>query len=193
MLDKIIGALTFKTGIYADAKKDTGFTASAWIIVGVTALLSALGATAVLGREGRMYAWLFGAIGFTIFAIIGFALACFVVVWVAKTFFNATATFDEVVRALGLARVWHVVGFLGIVSLISPALGCVAGIFGLVAAVAGFIAWLIATKEVLALEWPQTVGTVIIAWVVMALVTLIAGIVLGTFGLVGASIFGAFR
>ncbi len=188
-----MGALTFKTGIYDEAKKDVGFTTSAWIIVAVTALLSALGSTAVFGREGRMYAWLFGAIGSTIFSIIGFALACFVVVWVAKSVFNATATFDEVVRALGLARIWHIVGFLGIVALISPALGCVAGIFGFAAAVAGFIAWLIAVKEALTLEWPQTFGVAIIAWVVTAVVTLIAGVILGTFGLVGASIFGAFR
>jgi hypothetical protein len=38
MLDRIIGALTFRKGVYAEVEKDKSFYQSAWIIVIVVAL-----------------------------------------------------------------------------------------------------------------------------------------------------------
>ena len=193
MMDKIIGVITFRQGVYSEVKKDASFTINAWIIVGVTALLAAIGGSAALAYNGRIFAWLITAIATAAFTVAGFALGCFVIMWVAKVVFNTSSTFDEIVRASGLARVWHAVGFLGIVSIISPALGCLVGIFRIAAALAGLAAWLFAIKEVLGMEWPQTAATVIIAWVVTLIVTLIAGVILGLLGLAGAAALGAFR
>ncbi len=53
------------------------------------------------------------------------------------------------------------------------------------AGLAGLFAWFMAAKEALDLEWPQTIGTVIIGWVAMAIVTAIASGLLAVFGLVG--------
>ena len=192
MIEKIVGAFTFKPGVYAEAKKDAGFTGSAWLIVVITSILSSIG-TSAIAAHGRFWVWLLGALFAAVFAVVGFALACFVITWVGKTVFNTTASFNEIVRPLGLARVWHIVGVLGLLALITPALGCVTGIFSLVAGILGFIAWLIAAREALGLEWPQTIATVVLGMIVVILVSVISGVVLGAFGLATAAILGAFR
>jgi hypothetical protein len=192
MIEKIIGAFSFKPGVYAEVKKDAGFTGSAWLIVIIAAILNAIGTAAAVSHL-RFGAWLVSALFAAVFAVLGFGLACFVIAWVGKAVFNTTASFDEVVRPLGLARVWHIVGVLGILALITPALGCVTGIFSLAAGVLGFIAWLIAVREALGLEWPQTIATVVLGTIVVMVVIMIAGVVLGAFGLATASILGIYK
>jgi len=54
------------------------------------------------------------------------------------------------------------------------------------------VAWFIAAKEALDLEWPQTIGTVIIGWVVMLIVSAIFGGILALLGLAGAGIGSVF-
>ncbi|HUV15808.1 MAG TPA: YIP1 family protein [Pelolinea sp.] len=192
MMEKIIGAFTFRKEVYKEVEDDASFTQTAWMIVAAVSLLSQLGANAVAAKAigGR---WFFGAIGGTIFAVLGFALGAFVISWAGKTFFNAETSFEEMVRVLGLAYVWNVIGFLGILALLGPALTCITGPISLVAGIAGLVAWFVAAKEALDLEWPQTIGTVIIGWVVTLIVSLIAGAILGLFGLAGAGIGAALR
>lgn len=192
MMEKIIGAFTFRKEVYQEVEDDASFTPTAWMIVAVVALLSQLGSGAVAAKAIGAK-WIFGAIGGAIFAVAGFALGAFVISWAGKTFFNAETSFEEMVRVLGLAYVWNAVGFLGILALLGPALTCVTGPVTFLAAIAGLISWFIAAKEALDLEWPQTIGTVIIGWVVTLVVTMIAGVILGLFGLVGAGIGGVLR
>jgi hypothetical protein len=192
MIERIIGAFTFKPGIYSDVKKDAGFNGSAWLIVVITAILNSIG-TSAAASHGRFWIWLVSALVAAVFTVAGFALACFVIAWVGKTVFNTTASFNEIVRPLGLARVWHIVGVLGLLALITPALGCVTGIFSFTAGILGFIAWLIAAREALGLEWPQTIATVVLGMIVVLLVSVISGLVLGAFGLATAALLGAFR
>jgi hypothetical protein len=192
MMEKIIGAFTFRKEVYQEVEKDATFTPTAWMIVAVVAFLSQLGThaatTQVVG--GR---WVMGAIGGTIFAVVGFAFGAFVIAWAGKTFFNADTSFEEMVRVLGLAYVWNVIGFLGILGLLGKAMTCITGPIALVAGIAGLVAWFIAAKEALDLEWPQTIGTVIIGWVVSLIISIIAGAILGLFGLAGAGVGAALR
>ena len=189
MIEKIIGAFSFKPNVYAEVEKETGFTSSAWLIVAVTAFLNALGVSAATAHRS-IGGYLVSVIITTIFAVLAFAVACFVVDWVGRYFFNAQVTFEEAVRTLGLAYVWNVVGVLGIVSLISPSLSCLTSIPRFFAWVAGFISWLVAAKEALDLEWPQTVGTIIIAFVVNLIIMFFASLVIGLF-VGGAAVIGS--
>jgi hypothetical protein len=192
MMEKIIGAFTFRKEVYQEVEKDASFTPTAWMIVAVVSFLSQLGARAATAQITGG-SWLFGAIGGTIFAVLGFALGAFVINWAGKTFFNADTSFDEMVRVLGLAYVWNVIGFLGILGLAGKAMACITGPIALVAGIAGLVAWFIAAKEALDLEWPQTIGTVLIGWVVTLIVSMIAGLILGVFGLAGAGVGAALR
>jgi hypothetical protein len=188
LTDRIIGAFTFKKGTYAEVEKDTSFTQTAWIIVVVVSFLSQLGSRA----SAHIGHWVIGTIVGTIFAVVGFALAAFVIAWVGRSLFKADVTFEELVRTLGLAYVWNVIGVLGVLSALSGVLSCLLAPALFVGAILGLIAWLVAAKEALDLEWAQTIVTVIIGWVVLLVMLLIAGIVLGLLGLTARGMLGLF-
>lgn len=185
LMERIIGAFTFRTAVYAEVEKDTSFTSTAWMLVAVVAFLNQLGSQASRNIGG----WFLGTILGTIFAIIGFAVGAFVINWVGRTVFNADVTFDELVRTLGLAYVWQAVGLLGILG-ITKALDCLLAPILIVAGIAMLAAWLFATKEALDLEWTQTIATVVLGWVAVFVVALIAGLILGALGLGAAAVFG---
>jgi hypothetical protein len=184
MLNRIIGAFLFRKGVYAEVAKDTGFTTMAWIIVVVVALLNqfgnalgsaALSATGVINWTAALVIAILG----TILALIGFALGALVIAWVGKLLFKADTNFSEMVRVLGLAYVWQIVGFFAILALISPALICVVAPIALIAALLYLIAELIAVKAALELDWLKTIVTVIVGWVVVFLIGLLGGTVIG--------------
>lgn len=185
-MDRIIGAFTFRREAYAEVEKDAAFSTTAWILVVVVAFINQLGATASRDLLG----WLFGAVAGTVFAVIGFALGAFVISLVGRAAFNAEVTFEEMVRTLGLAYVWQVVGVFGIVGVLAPSLACLTAPALLVAALLGLVAWFLATKEALDLEWLQTIVTVIIGWLVVAAIMVAGGIVLGMLGLGAAGLGG---
>ena len=194
MMDRIIKAFTFKQGVYKEVEEDASFTPTAWMIVAAASLLNSLGTNAgsVHSIGGR---WILAAIGGTIASVAGFALGAFVISWAGKTFFEADVTFEEVVRTIGLASVWNAVGFLGIIALAARGLACITGPITFAAGLAGLVAWFIAAKEALDLEWPQTIGTVVIGWIATLVVTVVITMILGLVGLAGAGVgalFGAF-
>jgi len=183
LMQRIMGALTFKKEVYAEVEKDTSFTSTAWLIVAVVSFINAIGSRASL-ISGGIGGWIIGVIVGTIFAVLGFALGCFVISWLGKAMFKADVNFEEMVRVLGLAYVWNAVAFLGIFSAIIPAAACILGPVQIVAALAGLAAWLIAAKEALDLEWLPTIITVVVGFVVNLIVIGIASVILGLFGIV---------
>jgi hypothetical protein len=208
LVDRIIGAFTFRSGVYAEVERDKAFTTTAWILVAVVAFINQIGAAASRNLVG----WLLGAVVGTVAAVIGFAVAAFVISLVGRAAFNADVNFEEMVRTLGLAYVWQVVGVIGVVRVLSPTLapGNVwqdVGVFGgvhvlspsvecvtapalLLAGLLWLVASFVATKEALDLEWLQTIITVIIGWLVFAAIVVGSGIVLGLLGLGAAGVGG---
>ena len=177
LMERIIGAFSFKREVYADVEHDTSFTTTAWAIVAAVALAIQI---PVLFSGVSFGAWLLGAIVSIAFTMIGFAVGAYVIAWIGKSMFQAEVSFEEMVRTLGLAYVWNVVGvFGGFLPLL-----CIGSLLG-------FASWFIAAREALDLETGQTIITVIIGWVVVFLVTALAGIVLGFLGLGASVIAGA--
>ena len=160
LTDRIIGALTFRSGVYDDVEKDTSFTQTAWIIVIVASFLSAL------GSGGGLIAAIIG----TIFAVIGFYVFVWIINWVGREVFKAVVTVDELIRTLGLAAIWSAFGVLGLI----PVLG---GLIALLASLLGLAASLIATKAALDLEWVQTIVTVVIGFIVEMVIVAIGSAV----------------
>ncbi len=185
LTDRIMGAFTFRQGIYAEVENDTTFTTTAWVLVVVIGFLNQLG-TRVFEQPIR---WLLGAVIGTIFAALGFAVAAFIINWVGRTVFNAEVTFEELVRTLGLAYVWNIVGVTGALVAFSLTLSCVTWPARFLAWILGLIAWFMAAREALDLEWVETIVTVIMGWIVMFAITLASGIVLGALGF-GAALVG---
>ncbi|MCK4900087.1 MAG: hypothetical protein KAS38_15010 [Anaerolineales bacterium] len=186
LTNRIIGAFTFRSGIYAEVEKDTTFTTTAWILVAVVAFLNQLGSFA----SSEIVNWLVGAVVGTIFAVVAFAVGALVVNWVGRAVYKADVTFDELVRTLGLAYVWQVVGVLGILSAFSATLSCILAPVMVIAAILLVVAWFVAAKEALDLDWVKTIITVILGWVSLIVITAIAGIVVGLLGFGGAALGG---
>ena len=188
LMDRIIKAFTFRREVYAEVEHDASFTSTAWILVGVIAFLNQLGSFATAESTSG---WIIGAIVGMIIAVIGFALAAYVIAWVGKSMFQADVNFEEMVRTLGLAYVWNVVGVFGVLSAFVPFLTCILTPAICLAAIMGLVSWFIATQEALDLDTGQTAITVIIGWAIQFAVTFIGGFILGLIGLAGASVLGA--
>lgn len=183
--DRIIGAFTFRKGVYEEVEKDTSFTQTAWVLVVVIAFLAQLGSRSWLVQTaGRGFgSYVTSVIGNTIGAVVGFAVAAFIISWSGRTFFEAQTDFNEMVRVLGLAYVWNVVSLLGIVGILSTTLACVISPLAVIGGILGFVAWLIAVREALDLDWTKTIGALILGLVAYIVVWAIIGLVLGALGI----------
>ncbi len=160
LMQRILGAFTFKREVYADVEHDTSFTNTAWGIVAFFALLAQV--PAFFGPETEASSPLTIILSI-ILSLLGFALGAYVMAWVGKALFQADVTYEELVRTLGLAYVWR---FLGVV----PVLNCIVWIFIIAA-------WFIAVREALDLDTGQTIITVIIGGLVSAFVSSMAALI----------------
>ncbi len=188
LMNRIMGVFTFRTDVYKEVEDDASFTSTAWMLVAAVAFLNQLGTRPADGLGRLIIASIIG----TVFAVVGFALGAMIISWVGREVFKAQVTFDELVRTLGLAYVWQAVGVIGILSLISPTLDCVTAPIRVVAAILALVAWLMAAKEALDLEWLQTIVTVVIGFIVVVILTMVATAVIGLLGFGAAAVTGAF-
>jgi hypothetical protein len=176
---RILGALTFRRGVYAEVEADKTFTATAWILVVIFALLNQLGSYA----SQNIFHWLVGTVIGVLTAIAGFAIAAAVINWVGRRIFSAEVTFDELVRTMGLASIWTTVGVLGVIAAFSDALSCILGPVIVISWVALVVAWFVAVHEALDLTWGKTIITVIIGLIPWAIIMALAGVVISLLGL----------
>jgi len=186
LTERIIGAFSFRREVYAEVEADTSFTRTAWILVAVISFLNQIGSFA--SRE--IINWLVGAVVGTLFSIAAFAIGALVINWVGRAVYKADVTFDELVRTLGLAYVWQLIGVLGVLSAFSTALACLLAPIMVIAAILLVVAWFIAAKEALDLDWVKTIITVILGWLALIIITAIAGVVVGLLGFGGAVLGG---
>jgi len=186
LLERIKGAITFRNGVYAEVEKDKGFTTTAWLLVLVVAFLNQLGSNA----SRHVGTWLGGAIAGTVLAVAGFAVAAAVINWAGRALFKADVTFNELVRTLGLAYVWNVIGVIGVLSAFSDALSCLLSPVRVISAILLVVAWFVAAKEALDLEWGQTIITVILGFAALLVIMIGGALVLGLLGFGVASLAG---
>jgi hypothetical protein len=188
LMDRIIGVLSFRQGVYADVEHDESFTNTAWLLVAVVAFLNQLGSVASLGSDNvNFITWIIGTLVGTVIAVIGFAVATWVIQAVGKAVFSAEVNFGELVRTLGLAYVWRALGLIGIINFFVPAvLTCLLAPLNLVIAILGLIAWFMAAREALDLDGIQTAVTIIIGWIVIFVFSVITGAILALMGLAAA-------
>jgi hypothetical protein len=188
LMNRILGAFMFKKEVYAEVENDASFTSTAWTLVAVVAFLVQLGTNSVAATTTG---WIIGTIIGTIVSLVAFAVGAFLIAWVGKSLFNATVTFEEMVRTLGLAYVWTIVGAVALLGSLSDTLACVLTPALCIGAILGLVSWFIAAREALDLDTGQTLITVIVGWVASFLVTLIVGGILAGLGLGAAALGGA--
>jgi hypothetical protein len=171
--ERILGALTFRRGVYAEVEADKAFTATAWILVVIFALLNQLGSHT---SQSIFYWFVSTGIGF-LTAIAGFVVAAAVINWVGRRIYGSEVTFDKLVQTMGLASVWTIVGVLGIIASFSHALSYILGPIIVISWVALVVAWFVAVHEALDLTWGKTILTVIIGFIPWAFIMVLTGVV----------------
>ena len=189
LTNRIIGALTFRRGIYAEVEADTTFTATAWILVVIFAVLNQLGSYA----SRSIFDWLVGTVIGVLTAIAGFCIAAAVINWVGRRIFSAEVTSDQLVRTMSLASIWTAVGVLGIIATFSKALSCILGPVIVISWVALVVAWFVAVHEALDLTWGKTILTVMIGFIPWAIIMSLTGVILSLLDLTAngfGSLFG---
>ena len=179
LVERIIGAFTFRREVYADVERDTSFTVTAWLLVTVVAFLNQLGTYA----STDVLKWLGSAIVGTVWAVIAFGVAAYIMNWLGRTLFQADVTFEEMVRALGLAYVWKIVGVVGILAGLADALSCLLAPALVIGWVMLVISWFVAAKEALDLDLVQTIVTVALGWLVFGLIMMLGSAMLSLIGL----------
>lgn len=179
LIERIIGAFTFRREVYADVERDTSFTVTAWLLVAVVAFLNQLGTYA----STNVLKWLGSAIVGTVWAVIAFGVAAYIMNWLGRTLFQADVTFEEMVRTLGLAYVWKIVGVVGILAGLADALSCLLAPALVIGWVMLVISWFVAAKEALDLDLVQTIVTVALGWLVFGLIMMLGSAVLSLIGL----------
>mgnify|MGYP000866851069 FL=1 len=102
LMNRIIGAFTFKREVYAEVEKDKSFTSTAWLLVAIVSFISQLGQLRFSAFGRSLVSVLIG----TVTQVIAFAIAAMVINLVARALFKADVTFEELVRTMGLGVSW---------------------------------------------------------------------------------------
>ncbi|HSR30143.1 MAG TPA: hypothetical protein VLY63_06215 [Anaerolineae bacterium] len=184
LVERIIGAFTFRRQVYAEVERDTTFTMTAWLLVAVVAFLNQLGTHA----STKVLEWLGSTVVGTIWSVIAFAVAAYIMNWMGRALFKADVNLGELVRTLGLAYVWNVVGVIGVLAGLSDALSCLFTPALVVGWVMLVVSWFVAAKEALDLEVVQTIVTVALGWLVFGLIMAIGSMVLNLIGVTAAGV-----
>lgn len=165
--ERITSAILFRKGVYAEAAQDSGLTTAAWVLVILMNGMSALGGQAGLLRVSPLF-WMIGAGITALFGVLAFALTVFMLPRLILSMYNLAVPSEQMVRALGLANIWHSIGVIGIALALLPYLACLLGPLRFLAVGALMLSYLIAIQEATRLGWSQagalTLFSLLVHW-----------------------------
>lgn len=188
MLNRILGVITLKVPIYREIADDqTGTTQAAVILAIATLIRGFFQGLVTVTAKGTVSTSVGGGITNAIvtlcLGLIGWLVSAWVLAAVAGAFGGKTNT-SEMLRVTGYVSVFSLVAVLNVVLLVSPALGCIAGLMGLVVAVLSLIGFTIGVREAAEFSTGKAILTAIIATIVNFLIVAVIG------GVVVAAILG---
>lgn len=197
-MDRIMGVLTLKAPTYRQIAEDPNATTPAAIIVAVVALLTGF-VNGLIQRDTTGQNLLapniglavVGAIVGVIIALIAWFVTAWILAFVSKWFGGKTNT-QEMLRVTGFVEIFAIVGVLSILALISPALLCIVGIIGFVAAILRLIGYIIGVREAAEFSTGNAIITAIIAAIINFLIVvtigaIVLGAIAGAMGLANAA------
>lgn len=197
-MDRIMGVLTLKAPTYRQIAEDPNATTPAAIIVAVVALLTGF-VNGLIQRDTTGQNLLapniglavVGAIVGVIIALIAWFVTAWILAFVSKWFGGKTNT-QEMLRVTGFVEIFAIVGVLSILALVSPALLCIVGIIGFVAAILRLIGYIIGVREAAEFSTGNAIITAIIAAIINFLIVvtigaIVLGAIAGAMGLANAA------
>lgn len=185
IVSRMIRAAQLDVNFYEEVEADTSLNTEALTVVilvsaagGIGSFLSSLFGGSLLGGLGAL---VFGVI----MGIAGYYIWAYLTFFIGTNLFKGTADPGEMLRTLGYASAPQALAIFSFIPIIGGLLGLVGGIWALVAGV-------IAVRQAMDFDTTNAIITVVIGWVVVAVITLVVGLVLGI-GAAGAGLLmGAF-
>ncbi|MBI2954480.1 MAG: YIP1 family protein [Chloroflexi bacterium] len=169
IVDRMIRAAKLENALYDEVERDKNATGQALTVVVIVALASGIGSAlaGIIGRAG-IGAAIGGFIVGIIMALIGWAIWSFVTYWVGTSLFGGTATYGELLRAVGFAYTPNVLGILSFIPGVGPLIAFVGSIWALVAGV-------VAVRQALDFDTGKAIITAIIGWIILMIVVVVIG------------------
>ncbi len=164
LTNRMIRAAQLQESLYEEVERDTEATVQALLVVVVVALATGVGAAIGAGPRAG-FAALFGNLVLSVIVWVVWSLIAY---WIGTAVFGGTATPGELLRTIGFA---HSPGVLRLFSFI-PVLGFFIN-FGV--AIWLLIAGVIAVRQALDFSTGKAIGTVVLGWLTMVVLTLVLG------------------
>jgi hypothetical protein len=186
MIDRIMRAIRLDWTVFREIAEDQNAMTEAAIIVLVVTFLSGVGTfigslIADIGFGGALLGflstWLISGV---LLGWIGWAILTF---FVGTTFFQGRSDIPEMMRVLGYANAPNLLGIFGFIP-------CVGWLISLAGWVLSLIAGVIAVREAMEFDTTKAIITVVIAWVIQIVISLIIGSIFGAGMLMTAGAFG---
>jgi hypothetical protein len=165
--ERMVGAATLDTNIYEEVEHDQNATGQAAAVVALVAVASAIGSYGMGGITG--------AITSIIGAFVGWVVWSAVTLVIGTKIFDGTADMGEMLRTLGFAQSIGVVKVLGIIPLLGWVASIAAGLWMLVCGV-------VAVRQALDFTTGKAIGTVLLGWLAMVILTVFLGGLIAGFG-----------
>jgi hypothetical protein len=165
-VERVIGAIRLDPATYEQVEHDTDATWQAALVVAVAAIFSGVGSTG-----GRTRDLVGGVVSAVIFWAIFALFAYLVGVYLLKGP-QTSATFGEVLRALGFSYAPSLIAILGLI----PGIGF---LFILIAGIWSLIASVIALRQSLEVSTGRAVAIAVVAFLAMVVVLAIIAAVFG--------------
>lgn len=187
MMDDLMGVITLKAATYRKIADDKSLTTMAAVIVIVATLIGGFfgGLVQVVsGTESSIsiVGAVLGAIVGVIFGLIGWVIGAWVLAFVSKSFFQGKTDTSEMLRVTGYVHIFNLVSILNILGAITPALLCITGLIGFVAAILRLIGYVIGVREAAEFSTTNAIITAIIAAVIEFIILAIGGTILALIG-----------
>ena len=165
-VDRIIGAIRLDPATYEAVEHDTDATWQAALVVAVAAIFSGVGSSG--GRTRDLFAGVLASLIFwAIFALFAYLVGVYLLRGP-----QTSATFGEVLRALGFSYAPSLFAILGLIPGIGFLIVFIAGIWALIASV-------IALRQALEVSTGRAVAIAVVAFLAMIVVLVVVVAVFG--------------
>ncbi len=165
-VERVIGAIRLDPATYEEVEHDTDATWQAAVVVAAAAILSGVGSSA--GRTQNLFAGVLTSVVFwAIFALFAYLVGVHLLRGP-----QTSATFGEVLRALGFAYAPSLLAILGLIPGIGYLIVFIAGLWSLIASV-------IALRQALEVSTGRAVAIAVVAFLAMVVVLVVVATVFG--------------
>lgn len=183
MIANVRRAMSLDQAFYREVAHDERYNQEALMVVIVAAVLTGIGSFLGGVFQGNFVGALIGLIVGVALAVGGYYLWAYIVQFVGRSMFQGQATTPQLLRTLGYA---YGPTALGVLSFIP----CFGGLIALIGGIWSLVCGFFAVRETHRLSDGQTIVTVVVGWLVVAIIIALVSTVFGIGALGMGALFG---